>query len=412
MATPRKHAICSLSAASRWLNCTAAPRFEEQFPDTPTEYSAAGTLAHSICEAYANYKLGNISKRKLNATLKELRQSPLFTDKMLHCAEFYSDYLMGKAYSYESFPHVAIETRVDLSLFIPEGFGTCDCVLIGDDLIHITDYKNGQGVVVSAVNNPQMMLYAIGALEKYRPIYGDKIKRVSMAIVQPNVTEDVQEFEISVDDLYAWGENVVRPAAEAAFTGKGAEYKPGAWCRFCKGGALCPARAKANTALEDFKDCIPIGQIPEGERTDPAERALLGLPRILSNDEIGDLLTRGENLVAWYSAIKEYALEQLLQGNAIKGYKVVAGRSVRTFADTETALNTLMQAGIEKAIIYDYKAKSLSELEKAIGKKRFAEILDKQIVKPMGAPTLVKESDKRPSYNSAEADFAGVEHND
>lgn len=411
MATPRSHAVCALSAAARWMNCTAAPRFEEQFPDSSTVYADTGTLAHSICELYCNLKLGNIQKPDFEAALEKLKQSPLYTGRLLHCAEFYSDYVMEKANSYTAFPHVAVEVKVDLSIFVPEGFGTCDCVIIGDDRIHITDYKNGQGVVVSPVRNPQMMLYAIGAMEKYRPIYGDKIKRVSMAIVQPNVTEDVQEFEISVEELYKWGEMAVRPAAVAAFTGTGAEFKPGTWCRFCKGGAVCPARAESNTALEEFKDCVPIGLVSPGERTDPDERALLGLQRILTNDEIGDLISRGESLADWLKAMKAYALEQILKGNAIKGYKAVVGKSDRKFDDTDKAIETLLNAGIDRAVIYDYKPNTLAQLEKAIGKKRFAELVGDQIIKPMGAPTLAKESDKRPAYSSAAADFAEVKHN-
>ena len=412
MPTPSKHALCSSSSAHRWLNCTAAPRFELNFPSSTSSFAEEGTLAHEFCELYARYKFGQLDKKKFNNALKKLQDKPYYADEMLHCAEFYADHLMEKANGYSVMPYTASEVHVDFSVFVPDGFGTCDNVMIGDDIIDITDYKHGKGVPVSPVENPQMKLYAIGAVEKYKAMYGDTIKRVRMTIVQPRITEDVHPYETTVEALYEWGRKIVQPAAQAAFTGNGAQFNPGDWCRFCRGKAQCRARAEQNIALAEFKDCVPVGQIPAGECADPAGRKMLGLPPILSDDEIGNLLTVGENLIHWYGSIKDYALDRLMQGHPIKGYKCVAGRSVRSFADTDTAIKTLLDSGIDRALIYDYKPKSLSELEKVIGKKRFGELLEDQIVRPMGAPALAKESDKRPVYSSAEADFAGVKHED
>ena len=275
----------------------------------------------------------------------------------------------------------------------------------GGDTLHITDYKHGQGVVVEAEGNPQMMLYALGALKRYTPVFGDKIKRVSMAIVQPRVTQDVKECEMTVDELLAWGENVVKPAAQKAFNGEG-EFCAGAHCKFCRGRDVCPARAKLNTALEDFKDCITPDKAQNP--LDPAARKVLGLPPVLTDAEVGDLLTRGANLVEWYEGLRSYALQAILDGKEIPGYKVVEGRSVRAFRDTDAALQKLMDSGFDKAVIYDYEPKTLAQLEKIVGAKRFAELLGDQIVKPKGKATLTDEKDPRAAYSSAVVDFAGV----
>ena len=235
MPTPSKHALCSSSSAHRWLNCTAAPRFELNFPSSTSSFAEEGTLAHEFCELYARYKFGQLDKKKFNNALKKLQDKPYYADEMLHCAEFYADHLMEKANGYSVMPYTASEVHVDFSVFVPDGFGTCDNVMIGDDIIDITDYKHGKGVPVSPVENPQMKLYAIGAVEKYKAMYGDTIKRVRMAIVQPRITEDVHPYETTVEALYEWGRKVVQPAAQAAFTGNGAQFNPGDWCRFCRG---------------------------------------------------------------------------------------------------------------------------------------------------------------------------------
>jgi hypothetical protein len=392
------------------MQCTRSVRFEEQFPSTTSAYAEEGTLAHSVCELMVRKKFTPMSSRKYNAELKKLKDNELWQDEMLKTAEFYVDYLTRKAMAYDQRPHVAPEMRVDLSEWVPEGFGTCDCIMIGGDTLHITDYKHGKGVIVSAVDNPQMRLYALGALAMYRPIYGDTIKQVSMAIVQPRVTEDVSEECITVGELLAWGEKV-KPLAQMAFAGLG-EFVPGDHCRFCRGKAQCRARAEMNTALEEFKGCVPAGSVQPGEFVPQIDSYITPngteVHPLLSDAEIGDLLKRGEYLVQWYADLQAYALGAILEGKEIPGYKVVAGRSNRAFADQDAALETIKAAGYDEALLYERKAKTLSELEKMLGKKTFADLVGSQIVKPVGKPTLVPLSDKREAYSAAVSDFAGV----
>ena len=408
MATPMEHAKASASASHRWLNCTAAPTFEAQFPDSdPGEYAKEGTLAHKFCELAAEYTSGQITKRKYNSQIKKLREDPIFKEEMIKTAEFYAQYLWEKATSYPEPPYQKQEVRVDFSDYVPDGFGTCDCVMIGGDHLHITDYKYGKGVQVSAENNSQMRLYALGALKQYSMFYA--IRTVSMAIVQPRITEDISEETITVEELLSWGEQI-KPIAQKAVTGIGAEFHEGSWCEFCKGRAVCRARAENMTALEDFKDLAIEGKMTdqEIENRNMMIKAGFTLPPALTDADVGNLLIRAEQLVSWYNDLKDYALEAIMAGKEIPGWKVVAGRSNRAFDDTDAALEAIKKAGYDEAVLYERKPKTLTELEKLMGKKEFVEVVGSHIVKPMGKPTLVDIADRREPYNPAAADFAGV----
>lgn len=400
---PDKHAILSPSAAHRWLHCTPAPRVEAEFPETTSEYAEEGRLAHSVCELAAKKKFTVMNNRTYNSRLKKLKADPKWDDEMLSTAATYVEHLTEHAMRFEHAPYVALEVQVDITDYAPEAFGTCDCVMIGGDELIITDYKHGKGVPVSAQDNPQMLLYALGALKLYRPIYGDMIRRVSTYIDQPRLGS-YDGASMTVEELLAWGESI-KPKAAAAFMGTG-EFAPGEWCRFCRAKAKCRARANQNTALEDFKDCIPLGRsIPM-----QAEYDATGFKpsNCLTDEEIGALLVRAEGLVAWYNDLKEYALVACLNGKTIPGWKAVEGRSTRAWTDQDAALEALMAGGVEEAIIYDRVPKTLAQLEKVIGKQRFCELVGGMITKSPGKPALAAESDKRPVYNGAAADFSEV----
>lgn len=400
---PDKHAILSPSAAHRWLHCTPAPRVEAEFPETTSEYAEEGRLAHSVCELAAKKKFTVMSGGTYNSQLKKLKADPKWADEMLTTAAAYVEHLTEHAMRFEHAPYVALEVRVDITDYAPEAFGTCDCVMIGGDELIITDYKHGKGVPVSAQDNPQMMLYALGALKLYRPIYGDAIRRVSTYIDQPRLGS-YDGASMTVEELLAWGESIKHKAA-AAFMGAG-EFAPGEWCRFCRAKAKCRARADQNTALEDFKDFIPLGKSPAMQ----ADYDTTGFKpsNCLTDEEIGTLLVRAEGLVAWYNDLKEYALAACLNGKTIPGWKAVEGRSTRAWTDQDAALEALMAGGVEEAIIYDRIPKTLAQLEKVIGKQRFAKLVGGMIVKSPGKPALAAESDKRPAYSGAAVDFSEV----
>ncbi len=402
-----KHALLSASSASRWLKCTAAPRFEEQLPESTSEYAKEGTLAHAICELKTLKKFSNLPARTYAARLGKLKKDPLYSDEMDKTSALYIEHLVDQAMLYNSPPAVAAEVGVDFSDYVPEGFGTCDNVMIGGNTLSITDYKHGKGVPVSAVGNPQMRLYALGALKRYAPVFGDAIKQVRMSIDQPRLDSYSTDC-ITVEELLAWGESI-KPIAQKAFSGMG-EFVPGEHCRFCRGKAQCRARAGSNTALEDFKDCVPASAWnARAEATVAAGGIVQGAPpTLLSDAEIGDLLIRGKELMAWYKDLEDYATRTLLAGKPIEGWKLVAGRSIRTFTDQDAAIQAAIAAGYDEALLYDRKPKTLTEMEKLMGKAEFADKLGSFVVKPLGKPTLALEADKREAYHSAAADFAGV----
>ena len=397
MPTPEKHALLSASSASRWLKCTAAPRYEEQFPENTTDYAEEGRLAHAICELKVIKQFTTqLTPRTFTTRLKKLKDNPLYQDEMDKTSDLYLEHLTERAMQYDTKPNVAVEVRVDFAEYVPEGFGTCDCIMIGGDTLNITDYKHGKGVPVSAEGNAQMRLYALGALKRYAPIYGNTIKKVCMTIDQPRIQTEPSSETITVEELLAWGESI-KPIAAKAYMGLG-EFKPGEHCRFCRGKAKCRARADVNTALEEFKDCVP----QNGEKL-----PLFG-QGVLTDEEIGDLLVRGQELVKWYKDLEEYALSTILKGGTIPGWKAVAGRSNRTFTDQDAAIAAVIAAGYDEALVYERKPKTLTELEKLMGRAEFADKLGSFVVKPIGKPTLALLTDKREAYNPAAADFAGI----
>lgn len=386
------HAILPPSSAYRWLVCTPSARFEQQFPDKTNVYAEEGTLAHKMCELEAKKKFTPMSKRTYNAELKKLKADPLWDDEMLKTAETYVDHLYERYMEYEHAPHIAFETRVDLAAYVPESFGTCDALMIGGDTLTITDYKHGKGVAVDVEENPQMMLYALGVLELYRPIYKDSIKRIRMYIDQPRLNS-YGMYLTTTEELLKWAKDIVIPKAQTAFAGAG-EYVPGKHCKFCRAGALCGHRAGSMTALEDFKDFALPNQ------TDGAD--------VLTDAQVGDLLQRGELLIEWVESLKKYALDACLAGKEIPGWKAVEGKSIRKWSDQDKALDAIIAAGTPREVVFDTVPKSLSNLEKLLGKKEFEKVAGALVVRPPGKPMLAAASDKRPAYSSVQSDFKDV----
>lgn len=376
-----QHAILSASGAERWLRCTPSARLEQTLPEEHSDYAEEGKLAHSIAELKLRKQYFGMKTQEFNKALKELQQNPLYQPEMLQHTDVYVEYIANTVYPLKSLPYIAIETRLDLSDYVPEGFGTGDCVLIYGNILHIIDFKYGKGVAVSAENNPQMRLYALGALKAYSLLYD--IRHVKTTIVQPRL-DSISEEEISVSELLTWGQSIKR-RAEKAFLGVG-EFKPGEHCRFCRARVLCRARAERYTALQDFD---------------------FKKPPLLSPEEVGDILIRGELIENWLTDLKEWALQECLNGNAIPGWKAVEGRSNRQFTNIDEAFAVLKKAGYDEALLYKREPLTLTEIEKLLSKPKFTELLSDYVVKPPGKPTLVKESDKREALTrvSAEDDF-------
>ena len=402
---PEIHALLGASSAHRWLNCPPSARLGRQFPDTASDYAAAGTVAHAIAELKARkYFVEPMPARTYNAKLKKLKADPHYDKGMDAATDVYLDHLKALAMSYGSVtPFVALEVRVDYGDYAPEGYGTADCIIIGGDRMCVVDYKNGAGVPVEAENNPQLMLYALGALHVYAPIYGDGIKTIDLSIVQPNAG-GVKRWTTTTEELYIWAVAKVKHAARDAWEGKG-DYAPGEWCRFCRARARCSARAAKMLDLESQLGGVPAGRIAQARSVEGTD-----VP-ILTDAQVGDVLTRALELESWVKDLKDYALAASLDGHEIAGWETVAGRSTREWADQDAAFTAMQSRGIPEAMLWERKPVSVAGLEKALGKKVFAEAAADLVIKRPGKPTLVPVNDKRPPYNPATAAFQAATTN-
>ena len=365
------HALLSASPSHRWLNCTPSARLELEFENTGSEAAREGTAAHALCEHKLKRALHMGSRRPV---------SDYDSDEMEECTDAYVDFVMEQYEAAKQVcedPVILIEQRLDFSCYVPDGFGTGDCLIISDNRLHIIDFKYGMGVLVEAEGNPQMKLYALGALAVYDALYD--IREVSMTIFQPR-RENVSTWTIPVEDLKAWAENELKPRAKMAYDGEG-EYLPGEWCTFCRAAVRCRARAeeKLKLAQTEFR-----------------------MPPLLTDAEIEDILAVLPDLTKWANEITAYALDTALNhGKEWNGFKVVEGRSVRKYRDEEAVAEAAKEAGYKD--IYRQSLIPLTEMQRLMGKDKFEEILGGLITKAPGRPTLVPKSDRRPAMNVSNA---------
>ena len=371
---PQKHAILSASSSHRWLHCNPSARLEQEFEDRETEAAAEGTAAHALCEYKLRRALKMQSKKPISPY--DCEEMDLHTDGYV---QFVLE-IIAKARQTCNDPIINIEQRLDFSCYVPDGFGTGDCVIISDKTLHIIDFKYGRGVLVEADHNPQMMLYALGALHLYDSLYD--IDEIAMTIYQPR-RENICTWTIPIGELKDWAENELKPKAILAFEGKG-DYRPGPWCTFCRAAIQCRARAEEKLQLAQYEFAIPP---------------------LLTDDEIEGILDTLSDLTSWANEIMAYAQDAALNhGKRWKGWKMVEGRSNRKYTDEQAVISAANEAGYHD--IYRQSLLPITEMEKLMGRKTFADILGSLVFKPPGKPTLVPTSDKRPEINTAKADFA------
>ena len=372
---PNRHAVLSASSSHRWLHCNPSARLELEFEDRETEAAAEGTAAHALAE------------HKLRKALKMRSTRPVSkydSDEMEMYTDGYLEFVLEaieEARQDCPDPKVLIEQRLDFSCYVLDGFGTGDCLIVADKLLHIIDLKYGQGVLVNAEENPQMMLYALGALRIFDCLYD--IETVSMTIYQPR-RENVSTWVISVAELRDWAEKTLKPKAELAFKGEG-EYCPGSWCQFCKAAVKCRARADAKLQLAKYE---------------------FAQPPLLSDAEISDILGKLDDLTKWANELMAYAQDAAVNhGKQWPGYKLVESRTNRKYTDEDAVVAAARAAGYTD--IFKKSLIPITEMEKLMGKKTFAEVLGGLVVKPKGKPTLVPASDRRPAITTtgAKQDF-------
>lgn len=382
----RAHALLSASGASRWLNCTPSARLEElQGPRESSAYAEEGTLAHELSELFVRKDvLHNISDAEFESQLGHIMGNELFDEEMIGYADDYATYCaaqFAEAKERTRLSQLQVEQRIDLREYVPESFGTVDCCILSDGTLEVIDFKYGKGVPVYAEWNPQLMLYGLGALRKYDTLFD--INTVLLTIIQPRI-DNINSFEISVEDLLKWAEEELKPKAQKAFAGEG-ELEPGGWCRFCAVRNRCRAlyEQQIEIAKHDFKK-----------------------PELLTDEEIADIVLRSSSFVEWVNSINDYAREQAVSNNKTwPGLKLVEGVSRRKWADPDTVAEAIFAQcpDVAEEELFDMKLKSITQVEKSLGKKRFQEVCADLIVKPQGKPTLVSADDKRPALGIEDA---------
>lgn len=377
------HALLSPSASHRWLHCTAAPRLEEGIKDEGSDYAAEGTLAHAYCAM----KLKNFLGLPTDGEKEEIAalQEKYGTGEMAEYTDTYVTIVLEKynaARAATPDAQLLVETRLDFSDYVPEAFGTADAIIIADGTMEVIDFKYGKGVKVSAVENPQMMIYALGAYARFAFEY--RIDNLRATIVQPRI-DNLSEYEITVEELTAWAANVLTPAAEKAYKGEGPQT-PGAWCQFCKVKNQCRALASK------CKEVVAVD------------------PKLITPEELAkDVLPMVPIVKTWISGVEDFALAQALSGVQLPGWKIVEGRSVRKITDTDSVAAVLTKNGYKQNDIFKpVEMRTITDLEKLVGKKQFAAMCGEWINKPQGKPTLAPEGDKRKAIDPIADDFKGI----
>lgn len=376
---PKKHASLSPSSSKMWLNCPPSAKLNATQEDRASPYAQEGSDAHSLCEHKVLTLLGTPSVDP-TPTLE------YYNAEMEYHADNYAAFVMeeltqAKAECPDA--EILIETRVDFSKWVPEGFGTADCIIVSDGILRVIDFKYGLGIMVDACENPQMKCYALGALALFDGIYD--ITDIQMTIYQPR-RENVSTWTVSKDELLRWAERILAPTALLAIDGKG-EFCAGEHCQFCRVKAQCRKRAEYNLELAKYD---------------------FEMPSELEDYEVEAILDKVDSLISWASDVKEYALQQALSGKSYENYKVVEGRSTRKYTDEGAVADAVTQAGFDP---YEKKLLGITAMSTMLGKKKFDELLSDFICKPQGKPTLVVVTDKRPAINNAGSDFNDMEDN-
>jgi hypothetical protein len=361
----RAHALLSASSSARWLACPPSAVAAEAYPNEDTDYTREGTLAHEVAETIARGESFILDSEAIERGI---------TQEMIECAEGYRDYIQEQIK--DDSATVLIEQRVDFSPWVPDGFGTTDCIIIQGKTMDVIDYKYGKGVAVSAVDNSQEKLYGLGALNEFGFVY--EIEKVRLHIYQPRLN-NVSVYELTAAELMSWAETEVKPTATQAAKGKG-KYKPGEHCRFCPHAGKCRTLTKACT---------------EYVTTNGMKASV----EVLAPWEVADVLKMEPLISLWLKRVKDQALTTMLNGEEIPGFKVVAGRGSRAWKNEATVGSILKANGYGPDLTYKTELRSVADMEKTIGKKKVAELLADSIEAKAGAPTVAPASDKRPVYD-------------
>lgn len=357
------HSLLSPSSASRWLVCTPSAKMQLKYPSSTNPASEEGTIAHLLSEVRISQALG-LEYNSDDETVVLL--SSYYSEEMETIVEEYVNFVVGQfemAKAEDPLATITLELKVDLSEFTVKGTaGTTDVNITSNKVLRITDLKYGRGTYVSAYDNDQLKLYALGVLRKYE-LYND-FEKVVLTIYQPRMN-NVQSFEISVSELLAWGKDVVKPASLLASEGKG-EAVAGNHCKYCKAQPEC----------KKFKE-YALANRPD--------------PNIISDDEMEEVLDKAELVTKYFEAVKKFALEAVIKGKRrLPSYEIGLTSKHRQITDIEGLKAKAKELGIEEQDLMTTELKKVTELEKILGKKELASY----IAKPKGEQKLIKKQFK------------------
>lgn len=398
MSTPTKHALLSPSTSHRWLNCTPSAMLESYEPSSYSPYAAEGTEAHALAELKLSYILEKISPEEYETRFENFRMTSKFYNAEMN--EFVNSYV-NEVMTIVKEDNKGIDCKVFLEEYVkfddivPNGGGTSDVVVVGDNFIHIIDLKYGKGVPVSAIGNPQLRLYALGAVKSH--LREVTVNEIRMTIIQPRLGDITTDF-MSVRDLNDWAINIVKPRAQLAIEGQG-ELCSGEWCKFCKCKAKCKKLADDQLAVaqREFEDVVVENNILETKNMTP--------------EMLARILDIAPKFIDWFNDVQKHAMQAAInEGLKIPGFKLVEGRSTRQIFDPEGVKEKLRTSGFkEEDYLKPQELLGITALEKNVGKKLFNDLCKDFIIKPIGKPTLVPESDKRVALDARTLRLNGEE---
>jgi hypothetical protein len=382
------HALLSPSGASRWTACTPSAVLEARFPDRAGDAADEGSLAHRLSDLMLKDIMKKVSPAQFKKEVEEITRSKFYNNAMLGYCEEYTAFVMerySEAQSHTKDALIYFEEKVSLADYVPEGYGTRDVVIIANDTLELIDLKYGKGVPVSAAENKQLMLYALGTLKDFDFIYD--ITKIRLTIHQPRI-ENFSSWEIDADELKQWGLSYLIPKAKLAYEGKG-DYVPGEHCRFCRAKSLCKANADYQLQLAKFDFMEPA---------------------LLTDNDVSEILGKAPMLKNWLESVETYALTEAVNNNKKwPDMKLVEGRSNRKYENPEEAAKVLKENGYNEDQVYKKELLGVTAITGLLGKKKFDTLISPLLIKPPGKPALVHVSDKRPAMSSLEAariDFA------
>lgn len=384
----KDHAHLSPSSAKRWLTCAPSAALEARLPDRSSKYADEGTFAHWFSiDVLIAYQVGKITKQQYEIEMR-VAKSRKYYSLSLHeyCDEFRSYVILqyNKCLAVDPNAMIFLETKIDLTEFIPEGFGTADIIIVYSGGIVLIDLKYGKGVPVDCEENEQLMVYGLGALKRFDFLFD--INFIELHIYQPRIG-NISSWALSATSLLKWAEEVLKPGAMNAHLGRG-EFVAGDHCQFCLARPTCAANFDYAMNTYDPKN----------------------VPGIITPEQVAEVLRKEDNIKGWLNAITEFALKQALEvGTKWPGYKLVEGTSRREIKNEDEAAKILQEKGYQRS---DYIRTSLipmGEIEKLVGKKTFLILFKDVLHKPKGKPALVPVSDKRPALDNAADVFKDIE---